>query len=173
MLHALLGTSGHPRVDFLDRCGGTVSCDQGCVAEAGPPPPDSSARVVAPSDIAVAVAVAPDPPIATSNDGFLTVTVLATNSTGGPVVVALPGRDASHFGQSYSYHLQSPSGGIGGGALAIDPGVLQFAPGETKRFVFDFRIAIPGIQSGLSPDTYSVGGAFGQHWAYGTSVLVP
>lgn len=87
--------------------------------------------------------------------------------------VTLPGRDSAHLGQSFSYHLQSPSGGVGGGALAVDPGVLQFATGETKRFVFDFRIALAGSQDGLPPDTYSVGGAYGQQWAYVTSTFSP
>ena len=36
MLHALIGRVGHPRSQFVDRCGGTVTCTGECERQAGP-----------------------------------------------------------------------------------------------------------------------------------------
>ena len=173
MLHALLNEPGHPRAAFLAACGGTVECDVNCISDAGPPPPpDSSAVTVTPDELGISVSVAPAAPSASVNDGFFTVTVLASNATGRPVVVALPGRSATDVGWSFTYHLQSSAGGVSGGEGALDPAILSFAIGETKRYVFDFRIQSP-TWGGLTPATYSVGGAFGAHWAYDTTALNP
>jgi hypothetical protein len=39
MLHALLKGKGHPRADFVGRCGGVVACSVRCIAEGTAPAP--------------------------------------------------------------------------------------------------------------------------------------
>lgn len=173
MLHALLREPGHPRAEFLGACGGTVECDSSCIADAGPPStPDPASVSITPDKLRVAVSVTPAQPSASANDGFFALTVSATNGTGGPVIVALPGRSATNVGTSFAYRLQSSQGGIGGSEAALDSGVLIFATGETKRFVFDFRVQSP-TWGGLVPGMYGYGGSYGLQWAYDTTYLNP
>src|SRR5688572_7718188 len=47
MLHALIGAEGHPRSEFIGRCGLVVACESGCPSELeAPPPPDSASGIV-------------------------------------------------------------------------------------------------------------------------------
>jgi hypothetical protein len=52
--------------------------------------------------------------------------------------------------------------------------VRRFAPGETKRHVFDFNLFDPGSgTTGLGPGTYRFSAAYGDHWAPAQTVVIP
>lgn len=168
MVHALLRVGTHPRREFLDRCGGTVDCGRDCVADAGPAPSiDPTATVIAPSQLKLSIAVAPETPATRIDDGFFSVMALATNVLDHPVVVRLPNSSSSTLGVSYTYHVQGPDGGIGGGGNAIDSSGVYFAAGETKRHEFDFRVGRDSASGELLPGDYAVSISFGlaQPWA--------
>jgi len=173
MLHALLRSGGHPRAAFLGTCAGVVDCASDCVTDAGPPPAlDASALAVTEDELALSVSVAPAAPSMAIDDGFFTVTVSATNARERPVVVSLRDSSRAILGQWLQFHLQSARGGISSGVNAIDASTVRFAPGETKRQVFDFHIG-NDIPSGALPlGTWSVGGGLGlRNWVYDTVTL--
>jgi hypothetical protein len=59
-----------------------------------------------------------------------------------------------------------------GGEVVLDASSVTFAPGETKRQLFDFSIGndLPSRQ--LPPGAYTVVGAYGSHRTNATSVTV-
>src|SRR5205085_12613570 len=65
MLHQLLGagTTGHPRSQFLGKCGGTVYCSSNCINDGGPAPArDPAAIAISPKDLDISVEVIPENP---------------------------------------------------------------------------------------------------------------
>lgn len=171
MLHALVQHSGHPRSQFLDRCGGTVQCGYGCVDDSDPPPLDRAALAVTAENLEIGLAVSPAHPTMGEYGGFFTVTITARNPANYPVTVSL-----SRFGPSASVSYYATLGGIGGGpaddTYALDPSVTTFAAGETKRQVFDFTIAGTSSWPALAAGTYTVQGMFGGHWAQSLLVAI-
>jgi hypothetical protein len=163
MLHALIRVGGHPRQYFVDRCGGTVDCVTACMADAGPPPtlPPSTPALPADSfDIAVFVT---DTTASSANGGYFSVTVTATNRAPHQVTAALPpSGDASGDQVAFGFLLESESGQGSTGSVIFDQvlttsEVLSFAPGETKRQVFDLFARGPNLRAG----SYRVTGSFG------------
>jgi hypothetical protein len=174
MLHALVRRRGHPRDAFLERCGGVVACADNCLNDAGPPPTPAAATArVSPEALEVRVAVAPAAPSAARDSGFFVLIVSARNPAPHPVVVVLP-RAGGGVASSYQFLALGPAGGLQGGFAALDPGLAQFGPGETKRQVFDFVL---GSRMGtgypeattLPPGRYRIEGTFGGN----TAVLEP
>ncbi len=175
MLHALVRVPGHPRAEFLAACAGTVECDAACIDDAGPPPPPNSASVtVTPDKLHVTVSVAPSDPRPLINDGFLAVTVLATNPTRSPMIVALPGSYPGHIGAGFEYRLENLASGFDtvGTVAAFDSAVVFFAAGETKRYVFDFRVQ-SATWPGLVPGAYLISGSYGLQWTESFTTLSP
>lgn len=178
MLHQLLGpgTTGHPRSQFVGKCGGTVYCSTNCISDGGPAPArDPAAVTIAPSDLDISVEVIPENPSLAKDSGRIAMTVLAANHTGKSVEVALP---SDNIG--FSFTLTSDAGLDWLGAVTVlTPEATRFAAGEVKRYVFDFRIAhdlgqIPHAP-GLPLGTYIFGGAYGGHAAANppTVILTP
>ena len=167
MLHAMLKGKGHPRADFVGRCGGVVACSVRCIGEGTAPSPPRGALTVAPSELAISVSVWPETPGIDVLDGYVRVTVTARNPRAGPVVVSLP----SYPGYVVGFGTRITQGPWA--TVREFPVMAQetrwFAAGETKRFVFEFW-ANPGAPppARLTTGTYSVTGAFGNRW--GTSV---
>jgi hypothetical protein len=166
MLHALLRRRGHPRDAFLGRCGGVVVCAENCVADAGPPPAPAAATArVAPAALEVRVAVAPAAPSAARDGGFFVLVVSARNPAAHPVVV-VPPPGGGGAAPGYQFVAWGPAGGLQGGIGSLDPGHVQFGPGETKRQVFDFVLG-PRMGEGypdattLPPGRYRIEGRFG------------
>jgi hypothetical protein len=62
------------------------------------------------------------------------------NPRGHPLVVAAPGGDAS-TAHTFGYDVRGPSGGFAGGEIAGDSSVLFFQPLETKKWLYEFRVA--------------------------------
>jgi hypothetical protein len=169
MLHSLIAVGGHPRHEFLGRCGGVVECDERCIAAAGPlPPVDASVPQVGPDVLEVDVVVSPDAPSLSRHGGYFTMTVTVHNPWPNSVVVQLPPSGDARPSVTYQYEV-APGGGAGRFAdRALDDGVTRFAPGETKRRVYDFHIIGDGdalLNGGLQPATYQLRGAYSNNWA--------
>jgi hypothetical protein len=158
MLHALVRTSGHRRVDFLDACGGVVVCAAPCVNDAGPPATLDPSVVTVPADsLQIGVDVIPEAPSSAIDGGFFTITVTARNPSTHPVYVQLfP--DAS---RPFLFDIQGSAGRLVGGELTLDPGMPIFRAGQMKRQVFDFRIGNDLFSRALPAGTYTLKGSFG------------
>ncbi|HYC51462.1 MAG TPA: hypothetical protein VEB19_10180 [Gemmatimonadaceae bacterium] len=168
MLHALLKGKGHPRADFVGRCGGVVTCSVKCIEEGKAPTKPLNAVTVSPSTMEISVDVWPESPGPDVLDGYVRVTVSARNPRSQPVLVNLP-----------TYYPGTPLGfsarlAVGAWMMVREQPVYAletgwFGPGETKRFVFEFWAsqAAP-FQVRLTPGAYSFAGAFGGRW--GTAV---
>jgi hypothetical protein len=177
MLHALQDAGGHPREFFLGRCGGVVACDAQCAAEAGPlPPADPAMARVGPEALEISVTVTPDPPSEARYGGYFVMTVTARNPHDHPLVITLPPPTDAGPSVSFEYRIEHPGGYTESNERAWDDGVTRFAPGETKRHVFDFH-AVGADEStlggGLRPGTYDLRGAYGARWAPAVTVTLP
>jgi hypothetical protein len=144
MLHALLRQRGHAREAFVGRCDGVVACDSACYADdpAGArlaAAVAAAARPVTPGALEVAVTVDPTSPSRAEDGGAFRVTVTARNPQPVAVVVRTPPELREPPG--YRYYLWSPSGMANGGRLEVSPDERVFAPGQTRRAVFDFVVA--------------------------------
>jgi hypothetical protein len=176
MLHSLAGTAGHPRAEFLGRCGGIVECDERCVAEAEPlPPVDATTARVGPDALEIEIAVRPQVPSPAQYGGHFALTVIARNPGGQPVVVTLPPPIDGGRPVVFEYRIEHSGGLLEGSVHAHDESVTRFAPGETKRHVFDFhRVGAEGstLDGGVRPGTYDLRGAYGGRWAPPTTVTL-
>lgn len=158
MLHALLRVPGHPRDQFLDHCGDIVACIEQCVTNAGGPPDTSTAApVVGAAAMRITTLIAPDTETSTTDGGWFTATVSATNPSPRAVRVAITSKD------SYEVRLVSLSPGGPGGYMGEDKDApyVTFAPagqaGATRRYVFDlYQRAVYGLE----PGRYSAIGTF-------------
>ncbi len=78
---------------------------------------------------------------------------------------------------SFQYRLEANGGATGYSDRLLDEGVTRFAPGETKRRVFDLHAtgAVGATNlGGLRAGTYRVSAAYGGVWATSTpTVTVP
>jgi hypothetical protein len=168
MLHALRQAGGHPRDLFLDKCGGIVACDGGCVQDAGGPPDTSTtAPFVSLAKISVNTIVVPDVVSSSRDSGWFTVTVTATNSTTQPVRAAVP--------TMWPWVGFMFSGTGGGEAMWNGDSAVAFAPagtaGATRRYVFDVQPVVPGLVD-LGPGSYTVKGMFAERPASPVPVTV-
>ena len=176
MLHALVGVGDHPRAEFLGRCGGVVECDERCIADAGPlAPVDPAVARVAPDALEIHVAVDPAAPSRAKYGGHFALTVTARNPQSVPVVVTLPLSTDAGPPITFEYRIEHLGGYFESNDRAWDDGVTRFAPGETKRRVFDFHM-VGAEQStlggGVRPGTYDLRGAFGRQWAPATTITL-
>jgi hypothetical protein len=173
MLHALLYGGGHPRALFLGTCAGIVACIDDCIKDAGPPPtPADDTPRVPPDSIVVDVVFDPTSPNAATVDGWFTLTVTARNPADHPVVVLLPPSGDAGPSGSFGWEMNSGSNGAKYDDRADDPGVAYFAPGETKRDVFDLQInGAPGT-TGMLPGDYVATGSYGDHASAPASVTL-
>jgi hypothetical protein len=175
MLHALHDVDGHPREFFLGRCAGVVVCRGHCVQDAGPVPPENPATPrVDPSVLEVGLVLRPRPPSLGLYGGYFTLVVTARNPRSDSVIVELPPGSFGEPSVSFEWRMEDAVGARVGRARALDDGVWRFAPGETKRHVFDFNLFDPGSgQSGVGPGTYRFSGAYGAHWSAPLTVVIP
>ena len=163
MLHALERSGAHARRAFLQRCGGVVNCLTNCLRDAGrPPAPRAGLRRVDPDAMVLDVAVDPAQPGARTRDGHFMVTVKVRNPFRDSVVVLLPASGDLAPPIGFSYTVNGEKLGVWFGERAWDADLTVFAPGETHRAIFDFRIdpKFDGSRR-LPPGTYEVRGGFG------------
>lgn len=175
MLHALIQGRGHPRAKFLTDCSGVVACPEACIRDAGPPLPLDPSAVTMPADsLEIQVVVDPEKPSRAHDGGFFTITISARNSRSKPVVVTLPSGPFGNMSETFSFDVRGSGSALLASELALDPSVWSFAPGETKRHVFDFVIGNDPQSRAFPPGTYTVRGAYGGHWkSHPAVVLAP
>ena len=166
MLHALQDGDGHPREFFLDRCGGVVLCEGRCIEDAGPPPVGPAAPRVDPAALEVGLELRPRTPSLATYGGHFTVIVTARNPRSEAVVATLPATPLGEPSTSFEYRVENVVGADGARARAWDESVTRFAPGETKRHVFDVHLfgAAGAMVGGLFPGSHHFFGAYGGHW---------
>jgi hypothetical protein len=169
MLHALLQAKGHPRSQFLGKCAGTVPCQEPCISDAGPyPTPPEVPIHLTGASIDLTVDVEPRNPTSAQDGGFFTITVLAHNSSThwATVTPALAQDDTS---RTFSFDVRNA---ITLSDVALDPSERIFAPGETKRQVYDFAIGDSPFGNQLLPGNYTVRGGFSDYWSADSTFVI-
>jgi hypothetical protein len=171
MLHALLQRTGHPRQVFLDRCAGVNLCGPSCVSDAGPPPTPLARVGLSPNQLVLGLEVIPQLPRLGDQDGFFSIVVTARNPTNEAIYIAA---GAGGLPPAFSFHLSGEGGGFGGGG-ANNIEQYLFAPGETKRQVYDFRIGLRDVTGWAFPaGEYMMRGGYGNVWSpFRTLTLSP
>jgi hypothetical protein len=165
MLHALLRDGSHPRASFASRCGGIVACEEGCLAEESPPAPDPNAVPVDASVLEISVSVAPASPGSDLLDGYVQITVSARNPLYRPVIVELA--EPSDGGAAVAFRCRMAGAGTSWwwDRRAFAEESIRFAPGETKRQVYDYWIYRSDGSRAFPAGTYEIRGAYGDNWA--------
>ena len=176
MLHSLLKQGGHPRNEFLGRCAGTVSCQGSCIQDAGPyPAPPESPIQVRGDSIDISVDIEPRNPNSAHDGGFFSITVMVRNRSTHWVTVQdfysplFPGADST---TTFQFDVRAPAGGISGGEIGFDPSERIFAPGETKKQVFDFAIGNDPAANKLPPGNYIARGGYSDYWSTDSSFVI-
>jgi hypothetical protein len=162
MLHALLRINGHPRRQFVERCGGVVDCTGSCLDDAGAPPVPAAGTVnVAPDSLVLGIEMQPVTPGVNTFDGYFTIAVTARNPANHPVQVALrPSGDGSPS-VSFLCLVIGQGTRLSFAEWAWDPEASYFAPGETKRKVFDLVEGTAAGAANIGLGTFTVQGTFG------------
>lgn len=164
MLHALLRQAGHPRNQFLGKCGGTVPCAEACVRDAGPyPAPPESPVHIRDDSLDLTVAIDPTHPDST-NGGFFTITVIAHNRSSHWATIT-PSLASDDTLRTFSFDVHGPNGAINTSTTYFDSSQRIFAPGETKKAVFDFRIGDGAFVQQLPNGDYIARGGFSDYWS--------
>jgi hypothetical protein len=178
MLHSLLQKGGHPRNQFLGKCGGTVHCQGTCIRDAGPyPNPPASPIHVTGDSIDIGVDIQPRNPNSANDGGFFSIVVVVRNRSTHWVTVPsyyssiFPGDDST---RTFEFDVRGPAGGLSGGEIRLDPSEWIFAPSETKKQVFDFALGDDLPAKKLQPGSYIVRGGYSDYWSgYVTVVIGP
>ncbi len=144
MLHAILGTSGHPAEIFQRDCGGVVACDGACLADGGAlTPPDTSGPILRPSDLDVNARVDSTRPSLARDSGWVALTVAIRNTRSTAVRVRLAPLQPRYFASAtYGYrtgYCDSPR--FGGPSYSyVEDSTIVLGAGETQREVYDFQV---------------------------------
>lgn len=171
MLHALRQRGGHPRNQFLGKCGGVVDCEQACVADAEPyTPPSETPLQVNGDGIELNIQIAPGTPTHAVDEGRFSITVLAHNKSTHWVTV-MPS-SPSIGAQTFSLDIHGTNAATTRTQGTVDPSQTVFAPGETKRHVFDLAIGTYPIGGELVPGDYFMRGGFAGWWSAESSFTI-
>lgn len=172
MLHALMQYGIHTRREFLQRCGGVVTCLQSCIEEAGPAHAgDPEIPRVPATQLEVDFEISPARPAMFEHEGWFSLIVKARNPSTHPVLAILP--SAGTLGsRSFALDVAGPAVSYRRTAQATDTSMIYFGPGETKRHVFDFRLTNAYGGSGLAPGTYTVRAGYGDRWTSARTVVL-
>jgi hypothetical protein len=174
MLHALLRVGGHPRAQFLGACASRVMCLGSCLSDAGPWH-DPSPFTVMPSDSLDVTAQATLLPPETDGQRWFALEVSVKNPHVGAIVAAAPPDIVPP--PSFFYDLRTASlGGIAAGEVALDSSTIFFQPGETKRWLFEFKVAADLSENHIPPGSVMARGGYGyaRHWSpYQTVTIEP
>jgi hypothetical protein len=172
MLHALVQKGGHPRDQFLGKCAGTVRCEGACILDAGPyPPPPQTPVHISADGMNLSLAIDPQNPGGGANGGFFTITVTARNPTANwaTVLPLFPDDDTT---RTFSFAVHGAAASFSGEEMAFDPSERIFAPGETKRWVFDFRVGDDAFSRQLPAGDYTIRGAYSNYWTNDVPLVV-
>ncbi len=172
MLHALLNRDGHPRSQFLGGCASLVFCQGICVEDAGHWHPPQGSYVVLPPESLDVASSAELLPAESDGERWFTLWVTVRNPRDRAVVVVTPGDPVTP--PTFGYDLRGPAGGISGGQVATDSSTLFFQPLETKRWLFEFRVASDLSEEHVPPGDYLARGGYARRWgAYDTIAVRP
>jgi len=172
MLHGIRKQGSHPRGDFVDRCGGIVACEAGCLHEEQAPEPDPTAMVVDPADMEIEASVWPASASASDPEGYLRLTITVRNPGSQSVIVRLPESGDAGPSASFSFEIEALGWLMDFDERAWAPEVTRFAAGQTRQHVFDFWTAGMVWQWPLAAGAYEFRGAYGERWASPASVTV-
>jgi hypothetical protein len=171
MLHALVRQPGHSREQFLGKCLGTVDCQESCITDAGPYPPPPELPIPVPgSSIDIAMDVEPRNPTVADDGGFFSITVSATNKSARWATV-IPGQPGLNVTHTFSFDVRGLTS-VSNSEVALDPSQTIFAPGETKKLVFDFSIGDAPFSRQLLPGNYTVRGGYADYWSTDSSFVI-
>ena len=175
MLHALVRKAGHPRNQFLGKCAGTVHCQGSCIRDAGPYQQPAETPIHVPGDsLDITLDIKPRNPDSAHDGGFFSITVLVRNRSTHWATVPnyyaqfFPGIDST---KTFEFDLRGAAGGIAGGEIGFDPSERIFAPGETKKQVFDFSIGDDLFAHKLPSGSYIARGGYA-YWMSADSTFV-
>ena len=144
MLHAIVGTTGHPAEDFQRRCGGVVACDLTCLSEGGAlPRPDTMGPIVRPIDLDVTARVDSTRPSLARDSGWVALTIAIRNPRPTAVRLRLTPLQPGYFASAtYGYRdgrCEAPL--IGGYSYSyVEDSTIVLGAGETQRKVYDFQV---------------------------------
>lgn len=174
MLHALLQKTGHPRSQFLGACASVVTCPSACVEDAGRWHPPQENYVVVPSEsLEVASGIELRPPEA-DGQRWLALEVSVRNPVGRAAIVAAPAPGDSLTRYAFGVSLRGSSGGISGFQKAADSSTFFFEPFETKRWLYEFKVASDLSEFHVIPGSYFYRGGYAWHWtAFDTITVTP
>jgi hypothetical protein len=158
MLHALIGRAGHPRGQFVDRCGGIVACTGDCQREAGSDAvPDAGAVEIDATELDVTLSVLPSPAFGLhENGGWFAYVVTATNPRPEAVWVRVkPPRPDTRGAATFGF-VEGPT--VWSYAWTTELRIA-FGPRQTKRYTYD-RTAIRGPGPAYQAGVHEVRGFF-------------
>jgi hypothetical protein len=158
MLHALIKKGGHPRDQFLGKCSGTADCIGSCITDAGPyPTPPENPIQIGGESLQFGIDIEPRNPTVAHDGGYFSITVLVKNpSSHWATVAQLSGTPVTTF----SFEIAGPNGALSVSKPPLDPSEITFAPGETKKHVFDFFIGDAPFGMQLPVGSYVVRGGY-------------
>ncbi len=180
MLHALLRRGGHPRSQFLGACASLLYCQGVCIKDAGPWHLPRQDYVVLPPESLDVASRAELLPRESDGQRWLTLMVTVRNPRERAVVVSAPGDSVTP--PTFGYDLRGPvqswrpfrAGGIAGGEVATDSSTLFFQPFETKKWVFEFRVASDLSEYHIPPGKYLIRGDYARRrTVYDTVAVSP
>lgn len=144
MLHVLTG-HGHSREYFLERCGGVVACGGDCAAEVGPETdPPANASEIDGEDLDVAIRIDPVSPSIQAHNGWIALTVSATNKSSDPVWVRLhPVAPEETASATFGVIIECVSEcGLRSSYEFITGHRIGFGAGQSRRLVFDYNLSL-------------------------------
>jgi hypothetical protein len=158
MLHALIGRAGHSRTEFVDRCGGIVTCTGECQREVGPgPQPGADAVEIDATELDVTVSVVPAPTFGLhDNGGWFAYIVTATNPRPEAVWVRVKRPRPDVPGAATFGFVEAPN--VWSYAHTTESRIA-FGPRQTKRYTYD-RGAIAGRTHAYKAGLHAVRGFF-------------
>jgi hypothetical protein len=127
--------------------------------------------------IDITLDIEPRNPNSAHDGGFFSMTVLVRNRSIHWVTVpsyysqVFPGYDST---RTFEIDVRGPTGGISVPETRFDPSEWIFAPGETKRQVFDFAMGNDLRAFKLPPGNYIARGGYSDYWStYSTFGIGP
>jgi hypothetical protein len=118
------------------------------------------------------VDVEPRNPTRGQDGGFFTITVLAhNNSTHWATVTPSLAQDDTT--RTFAFDVRdATSSGISGSDVALDLSQRIFAPGETKKQVYDFMIGDSPFGNQLLAGNYTVRGGYSDYWSADSAFVI-
>ena len=167
MVHAILQTGDHPQEIFLTRCAAILNCGR-----CGSWSPSSRDFVIVPAESIGVDAKLELQPRESDGQRWLSLWIVASNERARAVIVTDPYRP--RLSAIYGFDLRGRGGGQSDGMIASDSSTMFFRPFETKRWLYEFRVADqPDIAHfHVAPGPYIARGSYGGHWSAVDTVTI-